>query len=236
MAFDGGGSLCDTSAIDSKVLILEDSRGWIITDGGNTGLSQTIDFSAIASQTYGVAPLDLAASSTSGLPVSFKVLSGPATVSGSTLTITGAGTVVVAADQAGDLSWPAAPEVTQSIHVAKQVPTLTWPSPAPISNGTALAEVQLDATASPGTFVYSPSAGAVLAANASAPLFPVTFTPTDSRDYATITAKVTIVVNKASQVITGFAFTGKTYGDAPFSITHGVALVAARRILSCSPH
>ncbi|MGO8720673.1 MAG: beta strand repeat-containing protein [Acidobacteriaceae bacterium] len=58
-----------------------------------------------ASVTYGVAPLTLKATTTSsgtttGQTVSFQVDSGPATVSGNVLTITGAGTVVVEVDAA----------------------------------------------------------------------------------------------------------------------------------------
>lgn len=49
--------------------------------------------------------------------MTFKVLSGPATVSGNILTITGPGTVVVAADQAGNSDFAAAAEVTQTIVV-----------------------------------------------------------------------------------------------------------------------
>jgi hypothetical protein len=52
-------------------------------------------------------------------PVTFSVVSGPARVSGSTLTITGAGAVVVAADQADNAAYSAAPWVTQTIVVNK---------------------------------------------------------------------------------------------------------------------
>jgi large repetitive protein len=44
----------------------------------------------------------------------------------------------------------------------------------------------------PGTFVYSPAAGTVLAAGTQT--LSVTFTPNDATDYATATATVTITV------------------------------------------
>ena len=52
-----------------------------------------------------------------------------------------------------------------SLTVTEKLPALiTWPAPSAISYGTALSAVQLNATASvPGTFVYTPSAGHVLA-------------------------------------------------------------------------
>jgi hypothetical protein len=79
---------------------------------------QTITFPAPNSPViYGVAPITLSATASSGLPVSFSVLSGPATVSGATLSFTGVGTVVVAADQPGNSTYAAAPEVTHSIVV-----------------------------------------------------------------------------------------------------------------------
>jgi NHL repeat len=62
---------------------------------------QTINFPNPGPATYGVAPFTLTATATSGLAVSYTVTSGPATVSGSTLTVTGAGSVIVQASQAG---------------------------------------------------------------------------------------------------------------------------------------
>jgi subtilase family serine protease len=82
--------------------------------------SQTITFEQPKTPLrYGVAPLALSASSSSHLPVAFRVVSGPAKVSDSTLTITGVGTVAVAASQAGSSSYLPAGEVTRTITVGK---------------------------------------------------------------------------------------------------------------------
>jgi sugar lactone lactonase YvrE len=58
----------------------------------------------------------------SGNPVTFSVLSGPGTVNGNTLTVTGAGTIVVAANQLGNAAYRAAPQAIQAItiHPASQ--------------------------------------------------------------------------------------------------------------------
>lgn len=70
------------------------------------GLSpQVISFPPLDSPRFGTAPLALAATASSGLPVSYVVESGPATVSDSRLTLTGAGTVTLVASQAGDSSF-----------------------------------------------------------------------------------------------------------------------------------
>ena len=76
-------------------------------------LNQTISVEQLANQIYGVAPVTLTAAATSGLPVSFTVVSGPATLSGNVLTITGAGNVVVEADQPGNATYAAATPVDE---------------------------------------------------------------------------------------------------------------------------
>jgi len=84
-----------------------------------------------------------------------------------------------------------------SLTVNPATPTLTWATPAPITSGTALSAAQLDATANvPGTFVYAPGAGTVLAAGTQ--VLTVTFTPTDSTDYTTATDSVTLTVTPLS--------------------------------------
>jgi len=73
---------------------------------------QRITFSGPATISYGDPPLDLSAITTgggSGNPVTFTLVSGPATLSGTTLTFTGGGNVVVHASQLGSAAfYPAA--------------------------------------------------------------------------------------------------------------------------------
>ena len=94
-------------------------------------------------------------------------------------------------------------------------PAVTWPAPAAITYGTALSSAQLDATADvPGSFAYAPAAGTVLQAGNDQPLS-VTFTPTDTTDYATVTQIITIDVNQ---------ITPTTSWATPASIPYGTAL------------
>lgn len=79
--------------------------------------SQSIDFRPLSRQTFGDAPFALSATASSGLPVSFSVLSGPVIVSGNILTMTGAGLVVLRASQPGDATYTAAPNVDQVLIV-----------------------------------------------------------------------------------------------------------------------
>ncbi len=100
----------------------------------------------------------------------------------------------------------------------KTTPTITWPTPAAITYGTALSSAQLDATASvPGTFAYTPTAGTV--PNAGTQTLSVAFTPSDTSKYNTASANVSLTVNKATPTITW---------AAPAPITQGTALSATQ--------
>jgi hypothetical protein len=90
---------------------------------------------------------------------------------------------------------------TVKLTVNKPAPILTWATPAPVSYGTALSSAQLDATTTiAGSFAYSPAAGTVLSVGAHT--LSVKFTPTDTTDYSTATADVTLVVNLATPTLT----------------------------------
>jgi alpha-tubulin suppressor-like RCC1 family protein len=78
-------------------------------------------FAPIGEKTFGDAPFTVSAPvASSGLPVSISVKSGPATISDNTVTITGAGAVVLAANQAGDLDYDEATERTVEFSVSKR--------------------------------------------------------------------------------------------------------------------
>jgi hypothetical protein len=102
-----------------------------------TKAAQTIAFTPPPTPgVYGVLPVNLVATATSGLAVKFSVQSGPGKVVGSTLTITGAGTLVVAANQAGNSDYTAAPTITQSIVVNQATPSIGLKSSAnPVALG-----------------------------------------------------------------------------------------------------
>jgi len=100
-----------------------------------------------------------------------------------------------------------------TLTVSQATPTVTWATPAAITWGTALSATQLDATANvPGTFTYYPQAGAYV--NAGHQTLIVSFTPTDTTDYSTTTARVPLTVNQATATITWATPAAITYGTA----------------------
>jgi trimeric autotransporter adhesin len=86
--------------------------------------AQTINFTAIGSKTYGDAAFTVSAIASSGLSVTYSIVSGPATVSGNNVSITGAGSVVLKAVQAGNATYEPA-EATQTITINKKAITVT---------------------------------------------------------------------------------------------------------------
>jgi hypothetical protein len=76
---------------------------------------QAISFPVIPHHLTTDPPFDIQATATSGLPVSFEVLSGPATISGNTVTLTGAqGEVSIKATQGGNGTFnPADPVINK---------------------------------------------------------------------------------------------------------------------------
>ena len=100
--------------------------------------NQTIDFPALGDQ-IATGAVELAATASSGLPVLFGLVQGPATLAGTGLSFTGAGEVVVAAWQAGDANWHPAPGITNVFAVEKASAEVTLNDLAQIYDGTARA-------------------------------------------------------------------------------------------------
>lgn len=98
--------------------------------------AQTISFEAPAGTTFGAAPFAVAASATSGLPVTITG-SGACVVRDGMVTPTGAGLCRLTAAQAGDADHRAAPEVVHVITVAKAAQTISFTVPARTTFGAA---------------------------------------------------------------------------------------------------
>jgi RHS repeat-associated protein len=90
------------------------------------GEPQTISFSAPVSVTYGVAPIALAPTATSGLVVTLAASPlTTCTISVTTLTITGAGSCTITANQTGNSQYSAALAVTKTVTVNPATLTVT---------------------------------------------------------------------------------------------------------------
>jgi hypothetical protein len=199
-----------------------------------TATSQTITFPAIPNHVYGDAPFALTATASSGLAVSYGVVSGPATVSGSTVTLTGIGTVTIQATQAGNTVYAAATPVSQSFLVTAPGPTLVSISPTigivgsgattVTLTGTNFAStdtVQLNGAAIPSTLVSATTLTATLPASFFAQAGTGLITVADSVS-GTVTAAATFTVAATPEFVLSGPSTA-TSGEQPaltFTLTN----------------
>lgn len=104
-----------------------------------------------------------------------------------------------------------------SLTVAKAAPQITWPSPDSIAQGTPLSATQLQATANvPGIYTYTPAAGEILAPGVHK--LSVLFTPTDTLNYSTVSAEVSLTITEKPTVAITW--------PVPSAISYGTALSA----------
>ncbi|MSN26302.1 MAG: hypothetical protein GJV46_10600 [Geobacter sp.] len=115
-----------------------------------------------------------------------------------------AGTILNAGNQVLMVTFTPADSVTYSVMTAtvtlavgKATPTISWSAPAAVDFGTTLSATQLNATANVnGSFVYTPASGTILN-QAGIKSLSTVFTPTDTNNYNSATATVSITVNPA---------------------------------------
>ena len=127
-------------------------------------LANTITFPGISGKTLAQTPVIAAATSSSGLPVTFTT-STPAvcTVSGGTVDLVAAGTCSVRADQAGDGVYAAANPVTRNFAVSKVAQAITFAAIG--TRNTSQSPITVSASASSGlSVVFSTTTPAVCTA------------------------------------------------------------------------
>ena len=179
---------------------------------------QTLTFAAQASQTFvanGTFSINPLATASSGLAANYTSLTlGVCTVSGATVTMVKAGTCTIAADQAGDANFLAAPQVTQDVAIGVGSQTITFATPA--AQTLAAGSISVNPTASSGLAVtLTSNSTAVCTVSGSGPFTiallstgncSLTATQTGDSNYAPATpAGVSFAVGKnaVSVVITG---------------------------------
>lgn len=201
-----------------------------------TNAPQTITFPELPDLGYRSYPVLLTATASSQLPVIFTLVSGPATLNGNELTLTGTGTVTVRASQAGNSIYLAAPEVERSFIVEPGDATVvldnlmaTYDGTPHVVTATTYPESELAVT-----FTYNGSSTPPIDAG----VYTVTATIEDSKYRGSANGTLTIL--KAIQNITFPAIADLTYTTSPlvlnvtassgldvsFSVTSGPASVA----------
>jgi hypothetical protein len=167
-------------------------------------LEQLITFDPLADKTYKDDPFTISASSTSSLPVTFKSSDpGIASVSGNTITINGAGTVSITAEQDGNVQYNPAEPVSQTLIINKAEQTISF---ATLTNR----------TVNENSFELTAESSAGLA---------ITYISSDT-DIATITGStVSLSGNTGTTIITAMQAGNVNYLPAP-DITQSLTVIS----------
>jgi hypothetical protein len=146
---------------------------------------QSISWSQQGPYTYGQSPVALTGIASSGLTIAYTVVSGPGTINNGTLTITGAGTIVIDANQFGNNAYCAATQVQQSIVVNRANLTVTA-NPVNMIQGSAVPPLTYSITGFVNSDTSSVVSGsATLTTTATSSSFPGTFPITFSTEALT---------------------------------------------------
>jgi streptogramin lyase len=191
----------------------------IALSGNATAGTPTITFSE-ANHTYGDVPFMVSATSNSTGAFTYTVISGPATISGSTVTVTGTGTVVLQASEAADSNYTASTQ-NVSFTVAALAPAISF-TVANHNYGDAAFTVGATSD-STGAFTYTVVSGPATISGSTVTLTAagtVVLQASEAADtnYTTATQNATFTVAAIAPTIT-FAVPNHTYGDAPFTVS-----------------
>jgi C1A family cysteine protease/sugar lactone lactonase YvrE len=157
--------------------------------------SQTIAFGALSNVTFGVSPLILSATASSGLTVTFTSnTTSVCTVSGAAVVVLGEGTCSITANQAGNASYASATSVTQSFAV--EAPTLLVGSAAGASSFVLSHRGAWTATAN-ASFLHISAGSASGTGNAVVVFTYDAFTGTGTRTGTLTIAGLTVAVTQA---------------------------------------
>jgi hypothetical protein len=179
---------------------------------------QAINFAALSPKAFGDAPFSVSATGGgSGNAVTFSSTT-PATcsVAGSTVTLEAAGSCTIAADQAGNANYEAAPQVTQSFTITKGAATLALSDLSHTYDGTPKSATVT--TTPSGLTVVSVTYNGSATAPTNAGSYAVVVSLTNA-NYDATDATGTLVIAKATQTITFAALAARTFGEPDFSVS-----------------
>lgn len=187
---------------------------------------QTLTFVAPAAKTFGNAAFDLEASSDANLEVTFTSSDASvATVSGYTVTIVGAGTAILTANQAGNQFYESAQPIEHELQVAKANQIITFLEVSDVLVNAENFQLTAESTSilpisfsSSNTGVATVSGSIVSVVGAGS--VTITASQTGNQNYTeAIPVERSFTVSKLTQSITFNSIETRTVGDASFSLT-----------------
>jgi hypothetical protein len=191
-----------------------------------TKQSQTITFNALTDKTYGDADYSPDATAGSGLTVSYSSSNtNVATIVSGKIHIVATGICTIYADQAGNASYDAAPQVSQALKVNTATLSVTAENKSKEYDGTVYSPFTVtysgfvngeDEADLSGTLTFSGTATTATDAGAAYVITPAGLT---SANYDITFENGSLDITKAAQSITFDPLETKVEGDAPFELT-----------------
>ncbi len=198
------------------------SNDWTFTTKSKT--EQSITFEEIADQSFSGQSIQLEASASSGLEVSFSIVSGPASINEEIVEVSGTGTITVAANQPGNDDFFAAEEVTQSFLISKgdQNINITSISDKQTDDEAFEIEATVDTDLLLTYSISGPAelSGQTITLTGGEGTVEVTVSQAGNSNYNAAESSISFEVTapKSDQTISFNALSSKTFGDADFSL------------------
>ncbi len=178
---------------------------------------------------------------TSGLSVTYSVQSGPGVVDNNTgiLNITGTGSVLITASQAGNTFYNQAPDISNTIIVSQGVPSISLANMTKryedadfVLNGITTSDATIHYTSSAPAIVkiVSPNIASILDGGAAS----ITAYVDATANFVAASATANITILQATPVLTLSPST-VVYGDGPFSLTPKTVTTSNGAITYTSP-
>jgi hypothetical protein len=211
-------SATNLTGTTNEMLALEIAKG-----------NQTITFNTLDGKTFGDAPFELSATSSAGLSVSYESSdTSVATVSGSTVTIVGAGSTDIIATQSGNSNYDPATPVIRTLTVSKANQAISFEAlPVKYDTSSTYELVGTSTSGLPVTFTSSDediltiAGSTVTITGIGTAIITASQNGNDNFNPATPINQEQLVLSTAldNQTITFDALNDVTYGDASFQLT-----------------
>jgi hypothetical protein len=194
--------------------------------------SNTVTFASLADRLWSASTFTVAPTATSGdTPTIASTTTNVCTVTSLTVTMVSSGTCSLTASEDGNGNYLAATNVLRTFEIARVTPSVaTWTDVtvtySAASQSVSPPAVSFGGSSIDGAWTYVSSNTTVVSLASSTMTFgnfgtaTVTgsFTPTDTGKYNSISATMSVSVDKIRPLFT-WTNVSKTYGDAPFSLT-----------------
>ena len=189
------------------------------------GSGQTITFTQPSNAAFGTGLVTVTATSDSNLTVTFtSATTGICTVTGASVTLLGAGTCTIDADQAGNVNFAAAAQVAKSFTITQGTQTISFTGPA--NTALSAGPVAVTGTASSGlTVVFTSATTGICTVAGNSITLVATGTCTIHADQpgngnwtAATTVPQSFTITPGAQTITFAAPTNHAYGTGPITV------------------